>query len=347
MTTEVDGLDDAVLVMHDIAEAPFETILGRFDAFVDSYEEWVGEQRATAGRFSAGEKAASRICAQMDVARKRMRAGVELLRRDADAALAFRLANRAMLDQMRQRDHARGRSKDVRDYRWRPFQLAFLLAVIKSTIVERDPSRDVLDLIWFPTGGGKTEAYLGLFAFLVVWRRLRHGEAGGGTAVLMRYTLRLLTRQQFERAARIVCALELLRRRGAARIGDEPVSVGLWVGGAASPNTFQEAAKQVEAMTPEDGGPTADTAALVERPASDGVGQVPEASPPRPPRDADGIGSHHLVLQFCPWCGHKLTAPHSYAAGPTEFHLLCGNPACAFNDGRPLPCNVVDEALYD
>ena len=276
-----------------------------------------------------------------------MRAGVELLRRDADATLAFRLANRAMLEQMRQRDRARGRNKDVRDYRWRPFQLAFLLAVIQSTIDERDPSRDVLDLIWFPTGGGKTEAYLGLFAFLVVWRRLRYGEAGGGTAVLMRYTLRLLTRQQFERAARIVCALELLRRRGAARIGDEPVSVGLWVGAAASPNTFQEAAKQVDAMAPEDGGPAADMAASVEQPARDDVSEVLDTAPPRPTRDTDGIGSHRLVLQSCPWCGQRLTAPHSYAAGPTEFQFLCGNRACAFGDGRPLPCNVVDEALYD
>ena len=347
VTTEVDGLDDEVLAMHDIAEAPFETILGRFDAFVDSYDEWVGRQRATAGRLSAGGKAASRICAQMDAARTRMRAGVELLRRDADAALAFRLANRAMLEQMRQRDRARGRNTDVRDYRWRPFQLAFLLAVIESTIDERDPARDVLDLIWFPTGGGKTEAYLGLFAFLVVWRRLRYGEAGGGTAVLMRYTLRLLTRQQFERAARIVCALELLRRRGTARIGDEPVSVGLWVGAAASPNTFQEAARQVDAMAPEDAVPTADMAALVEQPASDGVSEVPDGNPPRPAREADGIGSHRLVLQSCPWCGRRLTAPQSYTAGPTEFRFLCGNRACAFGDGRPLPCNVVDEALYD
>ncbi len=346
VTTEVVGLDDEVLVMHDIAEVPFEAILDRFDAFVDGYDEWVGRQRATAGRFTAGRKAAVRICAQMDTAQERMRAGVELLRRDADAALAFRLANRAMLDQMRQRDRARGRSTDLRDYRWRPFQLAFLLAVITSTIDERDPSRDVLDLIWFPTGGGKTEAYLGLFAFLVVWRRLRHGEAGGGTAVLMRYTLRLLTRQQFERAARIVCALELLRRRGLARIGNEPVSVGLWVGAAASPNTFQEAAKQVAAISPEDGDPAARMAAAAERPVGDGDGL--DAAPSQPSRGADGSsGGHHLVLQSCPWCGQRLASPHGYVAGPTEFRFLCRNPACAFGDGRPLPCNVVDEALYE
>ena len=277
-----------------------------------------------------------------------MRAGVKLLRCDTDAALAFRLANRAMLDQMRQRDRARGRSRDAREYRWRPFQLAFLLAVIASTIDERDRARDVLDLIWFPTGGGKTEAYLGLFAFLVVWRRLRYGEAGGGgTAVLMRYTLRLLTRQQFERAARIVCALELLRRRGVAQLGDEPVSVGLWVGAAASPNSFQEAARQVAGMTPEGGGPGTEMAAVAEHLADNDVGQVPNSAPSQLTRGGDGGSGHHLVLQSCPWCGQRLTAPHSYRAGPTEFQFLCRNDACAFGDGRPLPCNVVDEALYE
>ena len=347
VTTDVVGLDDEVLMMHDIAEAPFEVILDRFDAFVDGYDEWVGRQQETARWFIAGEKAAAiRICAQMDAARERMRGGVELLRRDVDAALAFRLANRAMLDQMRQHDRARGRDRDAREYRWRPFQLAFLLAVIESTIDEQDPCRGVLDLIWFPTGGGKTEAYLGLFAFLVVWRRLRHGDSGGGTAVLMRYTLRLLTRQQFERAARIVCALELLRRRGVARIGEEPVSVGLWVGAAVSPNSFQEAAKQVAGMTPKDVGPVADLAGGAERPAGYG-GPAPDAAPQRPTRGDNGSHGHHLVLQSCPWCGRSLTAPHSYGAGPTEFRFLCGNPTCAFGDGRPLPCNVVDEALYE
>ena len=315
VTQEVRGLDDDVLVMHDIAEARFEGVLDRFDAFVDGYDEWVGGQRAAAGLAAGAAAAASRICARMDAARSRMRGGVDLLRRDADAARAFRLANRAMLGQMRQHDRVHGRERDVRDYRWRPFQLAFLLAVIESTIDEEDPARGVLDLIWFPTGGGKTEAYLGLFAFLVVWRRLRYGEAGGGTAVLMRYTLRLLTRQQFVRATRIVCALERLRRQDEARLGDEPVSVGLWVGHAASPNTFQEAAERVAQME-EDDGSTAGRA-------------------------------HHLVLQSCPWCGQRFTAPRSYGAGPTEFRFRCRNAACDFGDGDPLPCNVVDEALYE
>ena len=344
VTTRVDGVDDRVLVMRDIAaEGTFPECLPRFEAFVAAYGAWAGRQRAAARRFAAGERAAAnRICARMDAARERMRGGVERLRRDDDAALAFRLANQAMLDQMRQHDIAAGRDRDVRDYRWRPFQLAFLLAVIESTLDERDACRDVLDLIWFPTGGGKTEAYLGLIAFLIVWRRLRHGEAGGGTAVLMRYTLRLLTRQQFERAARIVCALERLRRLGAAPLGDEPITAGLWVGAAASPNTLEEAAKQ--AVDP----------ARHAGPAAGSAGAGPEtAAPPagdgaRSAARGAGAGAGPLPgLQACPWCGRPFAAPHGYRAGPRESGFLCGNPGCAFGDGRPLPCRVVDEALYE
>jgi len=282
-----------------------------------------GEAAAVAARERA---AASRICRRMDAARKRMRSGVARLRRDARAALAFRLANRAMRDQMRQHDRARGRDRDPRAYRWRPFQLAFLLAVVESTIDEGDGCRDVLDLIWFPTGGGKTEAYLGLIAFLSVWRRLQYGDAGGGTAVLMRYTLRLLTRQQFERAARIVCALELLRRRDEPRLGREPFTVGLWVGRAVSPNTCAEALERVGAVTHGaiDDGDTADAAAADAR-----------------------SGGDHLVLQSCPWCRGGFTAPHSFRTEAGTFAFQCGNPECPFGDGTPLPCNVVDEVLYE
>ena len=345
VTTQVDGVDDRVLVMEDIAaKGTFRERLPRFEAFVAAYGAWVGRQHAAARRFTAGERAAAdRICARMDEAQERMRGGVERLRRDDDAALAFRLANQAMLDQMRQHDVAAGRDRDVRDYRWRPFQLAFLLAVIESTLDEHDARRDVLDLIWFPTGGGKTEAYLGLIAFLIVWRRLRYGEAGGGTTVLMRYTLRLLTRQQFERAARIVCALERLRRLGAAPLGDEPITAGLWVGAAASPNTLEEAAKQVAAPAPRHAGPAAESAGagpeVAEPPANDGARAAA-------PGVAAGAGPL-LALQACPWCGRPFAAPFGYRAGPRESGFLCGNPECAFGDGRPLPCRVVDEALYE
>ena len=239
----------------------------------------------------------------------RMRACVEMLRTDPLASESFRLANRAMLDQMRQPHRAAGTGPGV----WRPFQLAFLLTTMESAIREEDEFRDVLDLIWFPTGGGKTEAYLGLIAFLIVWRRLKYPGSGGGTAALMRYTLRLLTRQQFERAARMVCALELIRRQDPSRLGDEPIDIGIWVGGEISPNRFDQARQLVEEI-----------------------------------RSGDPKARYKLLLERCPWCSTPFDATRGYRATEDDFRFHCVNPECEFgNESRPLPCNVVDEALYE
>ena len=109
--------------------------------------------------------------------------------------------------------------------------------VLESTINEEDDYRDLVDLIWFPTGGGKTEAYLGVMAFLFVYRRLSYTSSGNGTVAIMRYTLRLLTSQQFVRACKVIGALELIRRKE-PMLGEEPFSVGLWLGGDSSPNSF-------------------------------------------------------------------------------------------------------------
>ena len=179
--------EEGVLSLARLAAAPIPDELERF---VDRYADWVAEQSRVASAFpNRRERAtANRICGRMGIAFERMRACIEMLRTDALAQEAFRLANRAMLDQMRQADRVAGR--DTAAYHWRPFQLAFLLTTMESVIREQDAFREVLDLIWFPTGGGKTEAYLGLIAFLIVWRRLRHPSSGGGTSAFMRYTLR-------------------------------------------------------------------------------------------------------------------------------------------------------------
>ena len=307
----VDTDDDVALGIERLAGASHPDDLGRF---VTAYGVWVAGQRGAAASLrAAGEReAASRICRRMDVALARMQRTVDLLRDDRIAAESFRLANRAMLEQMQQADRVEGKEPGPRGYRWRPFQLAFLLTVMESAIREDDDFRDVLDLIWFPTGGGKTEAYLGLIAFLIVWRRLQHREAGSGTAALMRYTLRLLTRQQFERAARMICALELRRRENPARLGAEPIEVGIWVGGEISPNRFTQAMDRVKDLAA--GRPAARQALLVER---------------------------------CPWCRAPFDVPRSYEATEDDFRFRCANAACTFGaDDRPLPCNVVDEALY-
>ena len=304
-----DGYHE-VLEFRRLAEA---TRPDELERFVAGYGDWIAEQRRdAAGSGREAEKAAAgRICERMAKALRRMTGSVQLLREDPLAAESFRLANRAMREQMRRAKPVRGKETET-EPRWRPFQLAFLLTVMQSAVREHDEFRDVLDLIWFPTGGGKTEAYLGLIAFLIVWRRLQYPASGGGTVAFMRYTLRLLTRQQFERAARMICALELIRRDNPNGLGAEPIAVGMWVGGGVSPNRLEEAMQK--------------------------AGEIAGGSM---------MARHALVLESCPWCDTPFDAGRGYHATSDDFQFHCVNTECEFGrNSHPLPCNVVDEALY-
>src|SRR5258708_28869846 len=169
-----------------------------------------------------------------------METGIELLRADDQAWEAFRLANGAMLQQRARTVWLKtGKPGDAPsesdEHEWRPFQLAFILICITGITNDQASDRELADLLWFPTGGGKTEAYLGLIAFTIFLRRLRHKGLGGGVTALMRYTLRLLTIQQFERASLLVCCCEDIRRRHGG-LGGSPSSVVLWVGQPPPPN---------------------------------------------------------------------------------------------------------------
>ncbi len=313
MTADTGSGGEPVLSLTRLAgiDNVHATLLPGLDDFISGYSNWVANQRGNISGLPVDDHAAaSRMVERMNTAVSRMRVGLRLLGDNAQARLAFALANRAMLDQMRQHDHLQGKSRVDNAYRWRPFQLAFLLTTLESTANEDSEFRDTVDLIWFPTGGGKTEAYLGLIAFLIVLRRLRHSDTGGGTAILMRYTLRLLTRDQFIRATRLICALELIRRER-DDLGSAPITVGMWVGEATSPNTFLKAAELVNKAR-----------ATGEKPA--------------------------LVLDRCPWCGQDFEIAYNYDGTTQHFHFLCRNPGCDFGafPGGVLPCNVVDEALY-
>ena len=306
--------DARVLEMESLAgdSLPLEALR----AFVREYGAWVRERRREAKEFEDEQdrEAAHRICRRMEDTHERMSRGVDMLSSEPDAALAFRLANRAMLQQMVKLDGG-----NAGPWRWRPFQLGFLLTTMESTVLDRDDHRRLLDLIWFQTGGGKTEAYLGLIAFLLVWRRLRYGEKGGGTAAFMRYTLRLLSRQQFERAARLICALELMRREEGMPLGEEPFSIGIWVGKDVCPNQICDAAKIVDEIR-----------------ATEARG-APTDSP-----------RNRLLITRCPWCQQQLDKERGYEVGERDFRFYCRNPACEFGCwDEPLPCRVVDESLYE
>lgn len=304
-----DVLDIAVLSRYTFGDQNLQSLLVRF---VSDYENWVREQKNNAEPLTGHEKkAAIRITRRMETAILRMRLGLEVLEKNSLAAKAFSIANQAMQDQMATYDLILGKSP--RKYRWRPFQLAFFLVSLESVVNEDSEFRDLVDLIWFPTGGGKTEAYLALIAFLITYRRLAFPSSSGGTSVLMRYTLRLLTAQQFERACRLICALEIIRRQSSGLLGNEPISAGMWVGQASSPNSFKEAMDAI-------------------RGSIMGSGETPRS----------------LILSSCPRCGSMFNVKNNFISDERSFRFRCVNPDCYFGKyGGGLPCQVVDEALYE
>jgi hypothetical protein len=301
-----------------IDTAPDE-VIPTLEAFTSSFSAWVTEQEAAAEGFGDQSHIARSIAARSRAASERMKAGVDLLRRPEQTLLrkAFALGMAAMRLQMRQA--ARNRDRDVSEPTWRPFQLGFLLIAISSTVDEQHQERDLVDLIWFPTGGGKTEAYLGLAAIEVFRRRLAYGVQGGGTAVITRYTLRLLTAQQFQRAAALICAMQLLRDSDERAKGMVPFSIGLWVGNEVTPATLGEAQKALDRL----------------RKAAR-------------PEEANGF-----QVESCPWCMASLVpkkrtddhGQYGFRFVGNDLVIHCTNQGCEFSG--ELPLTVVDSVLYD
>lgn len=288
-------------------------ILSALDAFVDAYEAWIARHLTARLTDFEGDLATAAAlnrdrCA---AAAARMRVGIGTLAQHDPAWTAFVLANEAMDRQSRYPV----KGERAGPLRWRPFQLAYILLVLPGVVDPKadDGGRDVVDLLWFPTGGGKTEAYLALTAFQIFLRRLTDvgRRDGGGVDVLMRYTLRLLTVQQFQRAASLICACDALRVER-EDLGSAPISLALYVGRDATPNGGDEA-----------------LAALHE----EAEGLAPKSTPRQ--------------LLECPVCGVTLSAG-DYNATPdgTSIEILCRNPSCA-TSGRPIPVLTVDQHIYD
>lgn len=233
-------------------------------------------------------------------------------------------------------DYGEPRSITGDNYAWRLFQIAFLLMSIESVTNDTACDRDVVDLIWFPTGGGKTEAYLGLTAFTIFYRRLAHLPDSDGTTVIMRYTLRLLAAQQFTRASTLICACEYIRSDAVSRhpkygkypLGNTEITIGLWIGREHIPNTNADAKKHLKELT------DARTDTL---------------------QYAKEQHNKFQVLK-CPWCGTKLVKDRigTKMVGTfgyrmrnnRHFELFCPQESCFFNQQGKLPIQIVDEELY-
>ena len=307
-------------------------------ALCTDYKNWI-----TAKTFASKEiperyeGVARRNLELCRIALDRIRRGIECLESDSTAVEAFKLANRAIL---MQQHHSRLpiRSLDADpaflppwdDYPsgyWRTFQLAFVLMTIPGIVDatdsirlddEEQSTRDLVDLIWFPTGGGKTEAYLAISAFLIFLTRLRD-PAAKGCEVLMRYTLRLLTSQQFQRASSLICACELIRLSDSDRLGSERITIGLWVGRSLTPNDEKFAARAVTKLSTK-----------------------------------TNEGKNPFQLLSCPWCGTTMTdkSKLGYVIFKARQRFVCpnsghGKSQCPFSSvTNALPVCVVDESIY-
>lgn len=317
----VEGVE---LGMEALAAAPdAEALVAALAAFPVRYGEWIARQRETKLEGKRAD-AATWLLDDAKHACTRIERGIALLK-EPDVLEAFRVANRAMARAARRRNgRLAGVAPEAAEApRWRPFQLAFLLMNLAGIARPGSDERGAVDLLFFPTGGGKTEAYLGLAAFTMVLRRLRHpGLSSAGVAVLMRYTLRLLTLDQLGRVAALVCALEL-ERESDAELGPWPFEVGLWVGRAATPNRM--GAKGDDDET------TARTKTL----------RFKQDSKRWPPP---------IPLESCPWCGTPFTKDSfsllPTADRPTDLRVVCVNRKCEFKGDRPLPILTVDEPIY-
>ena len=313
-----------ILKLTTLRDLPKSDLVTELNNFVDGYEEWYFDQKELAGE----DTASLRIVKRIEDAIKRMRRGVSSLDQD-DVLESFRLSQQAMIMQMEHSDKDLGGGRhnlenapempefgsyETSSKRWYPFQLAYIILCLPSVVNPEDEDRSEVDLIWASTGSGKTEAYLALAAISIIYRRITE-KKHGGTSVITRYTLRLLTIQQFERTARLACALESLRRVNSSLRQDQ-ITIGLWIGGSQTPNTFSRAVQWSKDIK------------------------------------RDPLGGKSFQLDTCPWCGTRIIPESSarpdehfgFKATNESFSLNCVNPGCEFH--RNLPIQVVDEALY-
>lgn len=311
---------DVDLRMSFLASADTPTLVATLKKLVDAYRGWISklEKSLNAGETDVPESLTPTAEEHIKNAREaadRIEAGIKLLEENPDVLRAFRLANSAMQAQRARqvwvRNGATGTASDGEEQFWYPFQLAFILLNLPSVADRSHPERDVADLLWFPTGGGKTEAYLGLVAFVVLLRRIRD-NAAIGVAVIMRYTLRLLTIQQFERATMLMCALEQIRTSDGG-LGARPFSIGLWIGRGGTPNTLADAKKSLKALRSNS--------------------EITDANP--------------VQLTQCPWCGKALDdSKYNVVSSPSpKLVIACGNRTCDFASG--LPVYLVDQDIYE
>lgn len=323
------------------AKAKKAETIQKLNTLADSYEKWINDTLAGSSRMNDpkfAEKVGNTVIDHCQDALRRIREGIRIIETDDISFEAFSFMNIVIYMQNSIKNYAKKHGQRIEcnfkdfvdprkpenEFAWRPFQIAFILMNLKGIVHPGDPEREIVDLLYFPTGGGKTEAYLGLMAFTIANRRLRTSDddkynRDGGVTVILRYTLRLLTTQQRDRITKMVVAAELVRRKNYPKYGTEPISIGFWVGGGVTPNRFDD---------------------LVEKP-----------NKPYEARNQKNLIYRQLLT--CPFCGKPLTKDEfDIDTDKKSVEIHCSDEHCMFykykNQGErvSIPVYLVDEEIY-
>lgn len=320
-----------------------DEIISRLQILADSYTQWIQEKLVDDTKMqdpSFESKVGNNVIHTCKAAAARIQEGINILVEDDIAFEAFCFMNRAMILQRNIMNYAKKYGQGIdcsfrdfvdpkipeNDFGWRPFQIAFILMNLKGIINPESADREIVDLLYFPTGGGKTEAYLGLMAFVIANRRLRINPASeynydGGVTAILRYTLRLLTTQQRDRITKMVLAAELIRRKEQPKFGLEPISIGFWVGGGVTPNKFDELEEDPEDLE----------------------------------KTEKARRKKRLIykqLLTCPFCGKPLSEENfDICTQRKAVDIYCLDPNCMFykyksGDKMKIPVYLVDEEIY-
>lgn len=350
-SSETDKINGEILNIKNLSvyNTDKQNIISNLTKVAETYKTWIEDERKSAKGSDLGLKNIEK-CEQIY---QRISNGIKLLSENENAFRAFQLANTAIYLQMFQtaqhfntkkegyeiwernevlqhnfQDYAtipfpKNYKGEIIEPKWRPFQLAFILQCLASFVEENCNEKEIVDLLYFPTGGGKTEAYLAISAFLIFWRRINHPDSYDGVNIIIRYTLRLLSAQQFERASKMILACEFIRSNH-KDLGDTKISIGFWVGTQTIPNTLQEAQRKLQSI-----------------------------------QQKLNQGNNNVVNPFqlsnCQWCNTKIISKIKetdtvYQIGHrinNELRSHCLNEACHFSETKGgLPVVLIDEDIY-
>lgn len=340
VSAALEGVDKNYFSTSDMSVKSKKTeTISKLNTLADSYEKWIAETLETNDRMKDDafrEKIGNLVVERCKEALGRIREGISLIDNDDTTFEAFCFMNRVIFLQNSIKRYSKKNGAgiscsfldfinpkiDENNFGWRPFQIAFILMNLSGIVDPKHKDRDIVDLLYFPTGGGKTEAYLGLMAFVIANRRLRKDdssmyESDGGVTIILRYTLRLLTTQQRDRITKMVLAAETIRRQKPQLFGNEPISIGFWVGGGVTPNKFEEF----------------------------------KENPDKPYNAKKARNLVYKQLLNCPFCGKPLNEENfNINIDKKSVEIHCSNLNCQFyrykDDRIALPVYLVDEEIY-